>query len=360
MSEESNVNFVAGHAQEQTEAGDTQIPEGDRDAAIKAVKEALKAEGETAAKEAEEAHENDQYRPKVAKKAEADKQSAEAKTEEEAEVDTDTASLKQVLKQRQRLAQAKAKQSEEFAKERQEARQAWAQIQHAKTQLEAERAKLMALKSDPAKAVREAGWDPEEFIISLAKEGTDEGKMARLLRQQQEKLAEFDTWKQTQAQERQQQQEAAKMQHMTQYRQSIEQQFINHISQEEKFPHMNAFYKGRENSLIAEGDMVAAQYRNLTGKEASLEDIAEYIEESLAERANTWYENKSKSRQGNAPNVAGKSTKGAQGKTLTNAAASDRRSVASEIADLDGDERLAAAKDAVASALAASRAHTED
>jgi len=366
MSDE-NVTYVGGQAVEQHEAAETQMPGEDRDAAIAAVKEALEAEGKKAAEAAKEADENDIHKPKGMKKdgpppkdpktgkfLPRDGQDA-AGTKENPEdsenIDPDTANVKQVLKARQKIAAQKQKQQQEYQQQQQELQRQYYQIQQMAAKVERDRQLVEQLKKDPVRAVREAGWDPEEFIMSLAKEGTEEGKMARLLREQNQRLDEMNRWKEEQARAAQEAQERAQYQQMVQYRQQMERQFLGHVASEENFPHINTFYNGREHSLIAEADMVAAQYRELTGKEASLEDIAEYIEEVLAERAGKWYD-KTKSSKVNAPSNAGKPARGATGKTLTNSDASDRRSVGKDISELDGDERLEAARTAVRAALA--------
>jgi hypothetical protein len=356
MSENTEVTFVGGHAESQTETAETQLPVDDREAAIaavkKAVKEAAVEEGKSAVKEAEDADAKDQYKPKGAKVDAPAKDPKtgkflpkDAKTEPPAEepVDPDTANVKQVLKQREKLAQQKQKAQQEYQQHQMRMQQEYAEIQRMRAETENQRKQLEELRKNPVKAIRDMGWDPEDLIVSLANEGTAEGKMAALIRQQQHQLEEINNWKRQQAEQAEQTKAQQQQQQMSQYRNYIENKFIGHVGNEETFPHINAFYKGREASLIAEGDMVAAQYRELTGKEASLEDIAEYIEETLAERSNAWYE-RNKSSKVNAPSVAGKPARGSSGKTLTNTAASSRHSAGKDLRDLDGEDRLEAAK----------------
>jgi hypothetical protein len=376
MSDE-NVTFVGGHAESQTEAVETNLPADDREAAIaevkKAIKDAAEAEGKSSVKEADDALEKDQYSAKPKKDPKTGKflpkdvksgvdttkstESTEKNSSNDEEVDLDEVDLKKVLKQREKLAAAKQKQQQEYQQFQMRLQQEWQQVQQAKAEAERARKELEELRRNPVQAIKKAGWDPEDLIVSLANDGTPEGKMQAMLRQLQMQQDEINNWKKSEAEKQQQAQQQAQQQQLAQYRQYIENKFINHIGDEEKFPHIQNFYKGRESSLIAEGDMVAAQYRELTGKEASVEDIAEYIEEVLAERSRSWYE-RNKSSKVNAPNVSGKPARGSSGKTLTNTSASDRRSVGKDLKDLDGEDRLEAARAAVAAAL--SESETQD
>lgn len=103
---------------------------------------------------------------------------------------------------------------------------------------------------------------------------------------------------------------------------------------------------------MAYADLIAAQYRELSGgKEASLKEVADYIEEELAERANAWYVKKSGTGKETVSSDA-RPGKGSKGKSLTPEAASERRTLSrSSLKDLDEEERKAAAKAAVAAAL---------
>jgi hypothetical protein len=357
-----NVEFVGGHAVEQHDAAD--VPEDraeELEAAKAAVKKAIEKAGKEGADDAEKVSGKDQFSAKGKSKAtededeEAEEKPAKAKAEEE---DPDERELKRVLRHREKLARAKQQQNQELAQQQNQLRQMYAQLQREKQAIEQERQRIARLKTDPAAAIRENGWDPEEFIVSLAKEGTEEGKVARLLREQQAQLQEMNKWREEQARQREQYMRQMQEQQAVQARQSVEQQFLGHAMDAEKRPHLADFYKGREGALIAEGDIIAAQYREATGKEASLEDIAEYIEESLAERARAWYEKSARSAKTSQPRQSavdtGKPAK-SRGRTLTADTSSERRSLGKGLADLDGDERLQAAREAVKVALANSR-----
>lgn len=355
---DGGVTFVNGHAASQQTEGETAQPADERSAAIAAVKEAMEAEGKSAAKKAKEADEQDPLRPRdnterdadgkfiKSGKKDAEPEKAAAAPEEDAE------SLKAVLRQRKQIAQVKAQQAQEAQKAAQEIRQLRAEIEAERREVQAEKARFAALRSDPARAIREIGYEPEEFILDLARENTPEGLQARQQRALADQLKELHNWKAEQAAERERAQQAQQQQQTVQYRRDVERAFIGVAMDEAKYPHLG-MYKGHEMGLLAEADVVAEQYRNLTGKEASFADVAEYIEERTA----NWYKTMS-SRQGTqstpskAPVTQGKPTPGnATGRTLSSEDASERRALGTSIRDLDGDERLAAAREAVGAAF---------
>lgn len=385
------VTFVDGRAVEQ--AGGSDGPEegsqhaDELEAARAAVRKAIAKEaGEDGAKKAKESEEKrlrtmkaksdreeaeDEVKAKASGKTqdeaedepEKPKAKAPAKDDDDAELDPEKASIKQILKNREKLAKVKQQQANELQQHQLYLQQMQQQVQAERAAIERERQRLALLKKDPVRAVTEAGWDPDDFILSLAQEGTPEGKMARMLREQQEKLAAFEQWKADQAQQLQRQQEEFQYRQAVQARQNVEKAFTAGALNAEKYPHLAAFYAGREGALIAEGDLVAGMYRDATGQETTLEKIAQYIEDELAERANNWYMKKqgagkasNESQQVVTPKDTGKPARGgSKGKTLTGSATSERRALSKDLTDLDGDERLLAAREAVKVAMATSR-----
>ena len=369
-----DVTFVDGVAKEQATDGESSLADGERAAAIKAVKEALKADGEQAAKEAKAALEKDPLVPKAPKAKAAPKEGSgpergedgkflpktetpppDAKTAPPEEDEGET--LKRTLRERKQVAAIKAQQAQEFQKQQQQLQQFQAQLQAQARQIEQEKARLARLRTDPAQAIRENGWDPESFILDVAQEGTPEGQARRQQRAMEAKLKEFDDWKASLAKQAEEQEQAQKRQQVAQYRQQVEDEYIKIAMDEERHPHIATLYKGNEAGLIAQGDVIAEQYRNLTGKEASFSDIAEYLEERTA----LWYksrvgnQNPTPSQQEQAPVTKGRPTQGsATGRTLSPNGSSERRTLGTSLKDLDGDERREAAMEAVKHALNAS------
>ncbi len=370
--ESGEVTFVNGQAVEQTTSGHE--PDGDhgdelaaaKAAVKKAMEEDLKEEGKKAAKEAKQAREKDPLVPRdrgpdgkflTADPVEKDKTEA-VKRLKEPEVDEDASALRKALAERKEQAKYKAEANAQLERDRQEARQIYQQLQRERQEIAAEKERLALLRKDPVRAIRENGWDkPEDFILDIAQDGTPEGQARRQQRALEAQIKELHDWKAEQARQVETQRQEAEVAQRRNFRQNVEREFLNAASKHEALVSM---YKGHEVGLIAEADVVAEQYRNVTGKEASFSEIAEY----LAERTERWYKSRSQAssvpngtpdQAGNqmAPATQGRPTQGsATGKrTLSPAGSSERRSLGNSYADLDGDERREAAMAAVRSAF---------
>jgi hypothetical protein len=377
------VTFEGGHAIEQ-DGGADGPEEGSQHAdeiseAKAAVRKALAKEaGEAGAGKAKETEE----KRKRALNAKSDREAAEdgddedeapeskpepkkpepkAKDKEE-DIDPNKASVREILKNREKLARAKQQQAQEIQQNQQYIQQLQAQVQQERQAIERERQRLALLRKDPVRAITEAGWDPDDLILSLAQEGTPEGKMARMVREQQLQLQQMQSWREEQAREAQRQQEQYQHHQLIQARQNVERAFVQGALDESRYPHLADFYKGREYALIAEGDVVAGMVRDAVGREPTLEEIALAIEEELAERANSWYQKKygtqksqNEPRQVATPDTAGKSPRGAKGKALSGSVTSERRALGKDLTSLDAEERLLTAREAVKVAMAAAR-----
>lgn len=352
-----DVTFVNGIAAEQQTEGESAQPADEREAAVKAVREALQEEGKKAAKEAKESRDQDPLQPrdtserdeagKFVAKPRAQKATPEAKPEPTPE--EDATSLKAVLRQRKQLAEAKAQASQAENRALQEVRQMRAQLEAERQEIHREKAKFELLRKDPTRAFREMGWDPEEAILDMARSGTPEGKAAREARELQDSVRELREWKAQQARQAEEWQVQQQRRQAANYRQQVEKTFVGLAMDDTKHPHLAGMYKGHEAGLLAEADVIAEQYRNLTGKEASFEDVAEYLEE----RSANWYKSmSSRNQQAPIPVTKGKPAQGnATGRTLSPEGSSERRSLGTMTADLDDEERLARAKVAVGAAF---------
>lgn len=393
--EEAQVTYVGGKAIEQHESLDSDLDGDTREAAKEAVRKAIREAGESSAKEAEEADERDQYKVKLPKNKESDgsededgeeepKRGKDGKflprdgsvpkpvkdekaDEEEETVDPETASLKQLMKHRAKLANEKREVKSQLDVERQKVaqqtdqlRQFQAQLQAQHQEMQRERARLQRLRSNPAEAIREIGYDPEQFILDLAQDGTPEGAARKQNQAMQAQLEEMRQWKADMARQQQEQQQQYQIQQVKAHRASVEKEFLDSATNEEKYPHMATFYSGNHGALVAWGDMVAAEYRKISGgKEAGIGEILDYIEEDIASKSKTWYE-KQQARKNSARVETGKTPKGSKGRTLTPGSGGERRAIATNLQDLDGDERLAAAREAVGIALASTRSGSGD
>lgn len=272
-----------------------------------------------------------------------------------------------------RIAQALAKRSQTF-KEREAARleadTIRAEAQRMKQEAEQFAAQVRAeaaraaqfqrmLKENPAQAMRMAGLDPEEFIYSLAKEGTPEGQLERQLREQKEELSEFKRWKQELAEREARAKQDYEQRMRQQYRSQIENEFIGLASQADKFSNVSkALESGliSKRSLISEGDEIADRYREATGQEASAHDILEYIDSQVAQaisKLGGTSQVKVPQTPGTkpAPGANGQKPTPKVGKTLSADDASERRALERDLTDADSDERREAARQAVRAVL---------
>ncbi len=419
MSDESVVTFVGGKAIEQSEPQESNLETDEREAAKSAVREAIEKAGKDSADDAKSSKGKDPFKPvgtksdKVSKEKEASDtsesgerprgpdgkflpvpgvgvkgstersdtkatkaHSKETEVEDESEgesahgdsLDPAKASVKELLKHREKVANIKregAVVKDELSKAREELAQAQAQFQHQQWQFQQEQAQLRKqqevfqnFRKDPARAVKEFGVDPEQFILDLAQEGTPEGQLRRKQQEIDHALARINQWEQTQLQAQQAHQAQAQQQHLYNQRQGAVQKFVSTGLNEEKYPLINTFYKGHESALVARGDLAARDFRQLSGgREASFEDLLDYIEDQLAERTNSWYTNKYGDKTPVAKKEPASNTKPkSKGKSLNPDASGERRSLEQKsLKDLDADERIEAARQAVKIALANSK-----
>lgn len=378
-SDGGEVTFVNGQAVEQTTEGESHegTDRGDelaeaKAAVKKAIEDDAREEGKKAAKEAKAAREKDPLVPRDRNPdgtfvpndpVDAEKEAAVAALKKEKTDEEDAGStLKKALAERKEVARFKKEAADQLERERQEVRQIHQRLRAQEAEIAKREEKMAMFRKDPVRAIRENGWDnPEEFILDIARDGTPEGQQARAHRELLDRLDRAEQWQKQELESRRQQAEQQEEHAKRANRESIERNFLTEASKHECLVGM---YKGHEVELICQADIVAEKYRNATGKEATFGEIAEY----LAERHEKWYTSRSSkndasasiaqdSQQRVAADIgAGRPTQGsATGKKRpTSAASSERRSLGTNFADLDGDERLEAAKTAVRAAIHAS------
>jgi len=366
------VTFLNGHAVEQTTEGEEHegTDRGDElEAAKAAVKKALeedaKSEGKKAAKEAKVAREKDPLIPRdpygkfLSTKDPVEEEKAEAVKKLKDEAEEERTALQKALAERREVARFKKEAAAALEKERAEARRIFQENQRERQEIEREKARIAAYKRDPVRLAREAGYaNPEDYILELAQEGTPEGQARRAQRELMERLERAEQWQRQELEQRRQAAEEAQRQQQAQVRRQVEENFLRAASQHEILVEM---YKGSEIELISQADVVAEQYRNKTGEEATFEEIAEYIAERNR-RAYNKLMSKERAKEAQAPSTqvgapvnAGGPTQGSAGKKRPmSASGSERRKLGTSFADLDGEERIAMAKTAVKAAIAAS------
>jgi colicin import membrane protein len=200
----------------------------------------------------------------------------------------------------QKLIDEAKRQSEEIAKLR-------AELDADKAAIAAEKAKLAKLRDirNAPEALKEMGWEPEDFIATAARANTPEGKLEALIRAQAEELAALkgkaDSWEK-QAEE--QKTKAQKDAESAQLRQ-VEESFQKVALDMEKYPTLARLYGDDDEDkqvLLMKAHNVARRYRAATGgEEASFEQIADYLEErAQAKLGNGANEEQASSKNGKA------------------------------------------------------------
>lgn len=400
----SEVEFHNGHAVEQHTEGEDSSPNENREAAKKAVADAIKAaEGKEPKKpksaskpppvNEDEADDEDEGEAgkvtkakhdsapksgvkKPVKDVEAGNASEDASDPANEEESTDAedaegahkknlSDLRKVLDGRSKAAKEKAKAAEARDKAQRELIERKAALDYQEQQLRQQAQFYENLRKSPVEAIQHAGWDPESLILDLAQHGTPEAKAEARMRMLEQRLEQEAQWKQQFMQQVAQAQEQRKYEQQVTHRQSVEDRFLKIVTDPKKSPHTAAFYKGREAALISEGDIIAAQYQQLTGKVAEPEDVAEYIEEQMASLAKAWYDSKSPKQEEAEDDDSDESTEQSVGekrstkkmpKTLNgDGKGSERRALQKNLSDLDEDELRQVAKDNVKVALAKHR-----
>ena len=408
VNEEPEVTFVGGKAVEQTEGLDSNLETDEREAAKAAVRKAIKeAEGKgpkeakepkrepkeakeekpsleretpepkAKAKEPEEKESSGPQRgadgkfiPKGSSGERADSKANVAKEDsggesEEPEFNPEKASLKEMLKNREKVASFKRdqqaatqaqKQADELRQKQEEFQRQQYEFQRRQQEFQRQQQSWQGIQRDPARAVREAGYDPEQFIMDLANEGTPEGKAQRQIREMQRQIQEMNDWRSQQAEQAKRWQQQQERQQKIDYRERATKTFVEKGMDEEKYPHVSNFYKGQERALIAYGDAVEEEYVALTGRNPdSFESILDYIEDQLANKAKAWYAKVSNTGKNQKP-VEEEPKPKSKGKSLSPDASGERRALKPQRpSDEDDAERLERAKQEVAVALANSK-----
>ena len=206
-----------------------------------------------------------------------------------------------------------------------------------------ERARIEALRSRPIDAIKELGWDANNLVNEVTREGDPTWQAVKALREElakeradrEEKHKEYDRY----VQENQRLAQEQQKQHAVYQRQEVERQFLSHAKPESS---LRDLYDDED--LIAMGDNVANKFYEKTKKVASLEDIVEYLESRAEERL--------AARQQVAAKGAPKVRANGQ-RTLTSQLASERRATQKPIREMDPSEERAALMEAARDALRA-------
>lgn len=243
-----------------------------------------------------------------------------------------------ILKKREEV----QREREEARRERdlilQEARQAREEAARQKAEFERQVQFLQRLRSDPVKAVREAGWDPEEFVNSLANAADPATKEKEKFQTLEEQIKEFHEWRESLLVEHEKLKERHQQYQYEQFRTKVESEFLAEAQNEEAYPAVSIYYHGNDRLLVQEGDAIADEYRALTGKEATLEDILEVLDERAKEKLERWQTRKASVK---SPT---KVPSGSVKSPLTQSSASSRETTRKGLAQMSEAEREAFAE----------------
>lgn len=304
--------------------------------AAKAVEAAIAAEaGEPAPVEPGEDHEAPDE-PAAAKKAPV----AVAGDAQEAEEEDSSATIRRILNARDKAAKEKTeaqKAREEAEKLRSEIAAEREALAKERESVAAERARVAKLKDirQAPEALKELGWDPDEFIVEAARANTYEGKLAATIRSQQEALAALqakaEAWEKQSTEREEQSKKAAEAAQAKQ----VEETFQKVAFDAEKYPALVHLYDDEREILLMKAHDVARRYRAATGgEEATFDMIAQYLDEKAEEKIKG-AKQQAAPKNGKAPPAGRPSGK----RTLTGADSSARSSVPGVEKIDDEDER---------------------
>lgn len=292
--------------------------------------------------------------------------SGNAKANEEAQ-DTETeqpglenpkSRIAAVLKDRSARVQEQ-RAGKELEAQRQEATRMLAEAKAAADAVKQQTAQLQQwqqlLYQDPARALRMAGLDPEEFVFSLTKEGTEEQKLTRKLQEQDKKLQEFEDWKRQQAEEKERIAREWQEKQYYAHKGQIENSFMA-MATSEKYPNVKKAIEAgliSRKALIAEGDAIADNYRDATeGAEAGIEDILDYIDGTVKDAISKLGIGGQPVRQPTNGTKPPRAQPAAEiRETLTQEDAGERRALSPDKLSEDAEERKAQARRAVKAVL---------
>jgi hypothetical protein len=213
-------------------------------------------------------------------------------------------------------------------------------------EVQQERARLHKLKASPLEAIKELGWNTDDLVRNVINEGDPQWQQLtqqqKLIEAQKAELQEIRSYIDQYKTNYQQEQEQRRQLIDQTTKQAVYDKFLGNIATEEKCPALRSLYEPDE--IVAKGDAIADSYRARTGKVASLEEIAEYLEHQASEKLASI---RDKSRgQGNATK-----SKANGPRTLSAASASERRSSPRPVRDMDPTEEREALMAAAAEAM---------
>lgn len=252
--------------------------------------------------------------------------------------------LSRLVKEREKGLAARRAAEAGANKVREEAMQLKSQYEQQLAQLRQDAQYLKQLRDDPMEALRAAGKDPEEFFTDIATANTPEGHMRKTLMQLQQELQAERALRQNREQQEKIQREQWERQQVEQQRKGIIDGYLKEARDAEKYPTISKVFGFSERILVEAGHEAADLFREATGKQATYDQICEFLEEQASLALGT---------DGKAKSVNGKSGQG--GKTLPKSQPGqngERRSFKAEPTEKDSwEERERKARLAIRAAL---------
>lgn len=228
-------------------------------------------------------------------------------------------------------ARKNARKIQEKAREEENSR--LAAIEQRAKALEAQQQQLMEqLTTDPVGALKSMGFTEEQIAKKLL--GQDAGAPNPLER----RLAELENKLKEQAKADEARKAALEAKEHEQVINSIKRGFIGHVVEKEaELPYLTSFYEDDPQELADRAFSIAETYRARTGKTATYQEVAAFLEDELV-RKYTVVQTRTK------PAVVEEKATSKAGKTLTPGDASQRASKPrKEVSEMDEDERRAEA-----------------
>lgn len=200
-----------------------------------------------------------------------------------------------ILSAREKAAEPKTeaqKLIEEAKAQREEIAKLRAEIERDRDEVARDKAKLAKLKDirNAPEALKELGWEPDEFVTTAARANTEVGRLEALVRQQAEELKKLSGKAESWEKEAEEQKTTAKKQAEEAQVRQVEESFQKVALDEEKFPALTRLYGDEDDKpiLLMKAHDVARRYRVATGgEEATFEQIAEYLEDRAQAKLGT-------------------------------------------------------------------------
>jgi hypothetical protein len=350
----------------QEPATETPAAEPDERAELLAAVRAAKEE-ETGEKKTPERDQSGKFKPKPKPKAEPEPDGDEppAAAAPEPEVDESTLpALARTIRQRERDQARRDELADLRASVERDRQEAAAERAAAKAEREAaskeaetaraQQARLHRLLTDPRAAAKELGWDEEklqEFAGAAVAEGKPETVALRKLMERdaarEKEIAELRAWREAQEKTAQEREAQARQQHEAQQGEQAINDLLA-IPSVEKTPSLMKVYGKRPQLFVAEAQRVAHEYSTRTGafrnvpadapRFASLPDIVEYLEHDAADMLGASSPAGEPPQQASGANGGAAKAKANGQRSLSAAAASERRASPKPVQDMDPDE----------------------